>query len=407
MIRSITTQMKRYIKKIGTLRVQFAVPPHRAPENTIILFPIYPDTLTCGIAALVAFQGEKKAAPPDIEALESTMRVMEANLLSTCLDQQRRSVNTCYLGGPGHTGALMEMARRLKGNTPFFDIFTTPEKERQLTGISARINTLITEEKKHLNRRMALLSASEFKMAMQRLETCQDAGWCIHREILKNILRIRQMSPLPCQEWHPEQLARLKSINAILNSIDRLEVRGRDSAGISVLITLPTRTFETFRLELDAAGLGEQLKQRMGKPILENNCITLHTAPENPNEPHMAIAFVYKFAAVIGALGDNVAFLRTQIKNDLILQRFLSAPATTFTLSAHTRWASVGSISQPNCHPVDNCTTSQLREKNGIIHVSLNGDIDNYLELKSAFESRYDTLPADITTDTKIIPPAN
>ena len=34
----------------------------------------------------------------------------------------------------------------------------------------------------------------------------------------------------------------------------------------------------------------------------------------------------------------------------------------------------------------------------------LNGDIDNYLELKSEYEARYDAIAPKITTDTKIIP---
>ena len=404
MIKSTANLLKRQIRKIRKIHLRFAINPYVAPGNTLIFFPIYPGVFTCGIAALVAFQRNASTTDMDTGSLESAVQILENNLLTTCLDRRERSVAACYLGGPGHTESLVKTARHLKENDPFFDLFTQAEKEHLLTDISARITTLITSEKEQLSQRMALLDGHEFETARQRLEDCMDAGWCIRQEILKNILKIRHMIPDTGINEFPERLARFKTINAILNSIDRLEVRGRDSAGISILATLPSEAFEAFRLELDTAGLGEQLKQRTGSMVLTNNCITVHNAPEKNSEPHMAVAFVYKFAAVIGSLGDNVAYIRTQIKNDLILQRFLSCRTSSFTLSAHTRWASVGSIGQPNCHPVDNQTTNQIKETPGIIHVCLNGDIDNYLELKSTFESRYDTLPDSITTDTKIIP---
>ncbi len=40
----------------------------------------------------------------------------------------------------------------------------------------------------------------------------------------------------------------------------------------------------------------------------------------------------------------------------------------------------------------------------GVIQAALNGDIDNYQELKAAFEQDGIQIPADISTDTKIIP---
>ncbi|SMC75853.1 glucosamine--fructose-6-phosphate aminotransferase (isomerizing) [Desulfocicer vacuolatum DSM 3385] len=403
MIKSLLNKLNSHTRKMLSVHVEFATCPHRAAENTLVVFPQYTNAFSCGIAALVAFQGKKKSTAMDLNTLENKLNTMEANLLSICLDQNR-SVLSCYLGGSGHMDDVVETARALKENAPFSDIFNTPEKQQQLSEISTRLDALITAEKEQLFQRMALLDAREFETARKRMDACQDAHWCIQEEILKNLLKIENMRHAPSGKCPREELVRFKTINAILNSIDRLEVRGRDSAGISLLATLPRQTFDTFCRELDTAGLGEQLKQRTGKTVLTNNCITIHNFPEKGGDSQVCMAFVYKFAAVIGALGDNVTYLRTQIKNDLILQRFLSCPTASFSISAHTRWASVGSIGQPNCHPVDNQTTDPLREKPGVIHVSLNGDIDNYLALKSAYESRYAPLPEEITTDTKIIP---
>ncbi|MBF0230435.1 MAG: SIS domain-containing protein [Desulfamplus sp.] len=286
------------------------------------------------------------------------------------------------------------------------------------------------------------MESADVEIALKRVDKLKDICWCIKREILENIIRIRQLSVagclsiasvgclsvgsddyLPvgsdgsandiknnydaktvcnagCPPLNKNQVLNFKRINAVLNSIDRLEVRGRDSAGISLLFTLSDVQFEKFKVELIKSGFDEQLKLRTNKPVLTNNCITINS----DFGKYISISIVYKYAAEIGSLGDNVAFIRTQIRNDQILQILTGFEVLFSTISAHTRWASVGDITQANCHPVDNESTDPLVKKSGIIHVSLNGDIDNYPELKKEYESRFDTIHSDITTDTKIIP---
>ena len=81
------------------------------------------------------------------------------------------------------------------------------------------------------------------------------------------------------------------------------------------------------------------------------------------------------------------------------------------TALTHTRWASVGSITEENCHPVNNYTTIQSTPAYpyypGIeaqINVVLNGDIDNYPALRQALETGSELIAPEVTTDTKIIP---
>jgi glutamine---fructose-6-phosphate transaminase (isomerizing) len=103
-------------------------------------------------------------------------------------------------------------------------------------------------------------------------------------------------------------------------------------------------------------------------------------------------------------LGDNIAFIRRQIREDELLHLIAAIPCGSLMVFAHTRWASVGAISPANCHPVDNRTSAISFDDVGVIQASLNGDIDNYQELKAIFEQEGGYIPADITTDTKIIP---
>lgn len=65
------------------------------------------------------------------------------------------------------------------------------------------------------------------------------------------------------------------------------------------------------------------------------------------------LSIVYKAAAEIGELGDNVAALRHAVGTDPLLARALASPGVRATVVAHTRWASVGLISEANAHPLN------------------------------------------------------
>ena len=74
-----------------------------------------------------------------------------------------------------------------------------------------------------------------------------------------------------------------------------------------------------------------------------------------------ARTFTYKTHSIVGELGRNVADLRHSIQNDSILQCFAAKASDFETALTHTRWASVGSITEENCHPVNNYTTIQSK----------------------------------------------
>ena len=67
---------------------------------------------------------------------------------------------------------------------------------------------------------------------------------------------------------------------------------------------------------------------------------------------------------------------------------------------AHTRWASVGLIGQPNAHPLNSDEEARRRRQPYVV-AALNGDVDNHADLKAAEGLR---IPVEITTDAKVIP---
>ena len=114
------------------------------------------------------------------------------------------------------------------------------------------------------------------------------------------------------------------------------------------------------------------------------------------------LSFVYKAAAEIGELGDNVRALRSSVQADELLRLALTAPTARVSVLGHTRWASVGIISEPNCHPVNGEQSEQRGGEPCPYTIAvLNGDVDNHADIKVNHGLR---IPGPITTDAKVIP---
>ena len=196
----------------------------------------------------------------------------------------------------------------------------------------------------------------------------------------------------------------LWSIQVALSALDRLEVRGRDSAGLQVFV-------HGARLDAETGSAGGGHGGRLTDPLFGAGA-----ARDTGN----GLAFVYKTASEIGELGDNTAALRSQIRQDSLLRWALCADGAETVVLGHTRWASIGIVSVPNTHPLDAWDPSalgtegaapdggdvaQIADSNGgeVPHIAavLNGDVDNYADLIA--QRRLQIAP-EITTDAKVIP---
>ncbi len=69
------------------------------------------------------------------------------------------------------------------------------------------------------------------------------------------------------------------------------------------------------------------------------------------------------------------------IAGDDLLRRALADDGAEVTVLGHTRWASVGIISEPNAHPLN--SEEGATSAGPYVVGALNGDVDNYAELKS------------------------
>jgi glucosamine--fructose-6-phosphate aminotransferase (isomerizing) len=375
------------------------------PLGAIVFFPLRDNTFCCGIAAIVSYK-LKKSTPPrlDTAAFEDMFAQIAQSGYETCHAVNDSDIDGHYLGGKSHIDSLWQAIQNLKCTDRFYAIFTNSNDRRQLTNLCDRLTGIITTETQLLSQRMGRIPVETLELMTARIEILKDIAWCIRWEVINNVGKIKDLCPGLNQSSSPETVGIFKKINAVLNSIDRLEVRGRDSAGISLMFVLNKAEFDKFEKSAKQANVYNQIDERCTRGVLGNRGITVHHSRKAGKDEKVAVAMIYKVANEIGSLGDNIQFLRQQIAHDTILQILAACKAEFDTVSAHTRWASVGAITEANCHPVDNRTVENAEENNPIIHACLNGDIDNYQDLKRELELGGDRVHKDITTDTKIIP---
>ena len=357
----------------------------------------------CGLAGIVAIHTKEITdAYPDMDALSAMVRRIEEQGCDQCYADGELLCSE-YLGGADHIDALCETIVSLKSDQLFYKIFNHREYQAQLTLLADQITKIIETEASALQRIMGRLDAETVTTIAQQIEILKDSSWRLNWEILDNCAKINELIGYANLAPTFALIKIYRHINAVLNSIDRLEVRGRDSAGISLLFVLSEAEYKFVMAALADSQLATQLDARKDQSVLVNNCVDVRKFEDREGDPCIAVSLVYKVANEVGSLGDNIRFLRNQIKTDPFLGLLASADHRYNTVSAHTRWASVGEITEPNCHPVDG-TTPQADSDEPIIHVCLNGDIDNYIELKADYEQTGDLIDKEITTDTKIIP---
>jgi len=376
----------------------------RIPNRAIVFFPCRDNTLCCGLTGIVSFNKKNKTGGRvDISVLNGLLKKIEAQRFHDCR-QNKSCFKDHYLGGQGEIDALLHATHRLKESESFYSCFIDKQSQNELSKFAERLSALVDSESKLLTDHMGHLDAEDVDVLNKRIDHIKDIAWCLTFEITGNIEKINNLLGNDDRNPGVAVVNIYKQINGVLNSIDRLEVRGRDSAGISMMYILDGAEFDRFKEILEKENLLEQFKARSDQDVLVNAGININQTKNENGQRQVALALTYKVAAEVGRLGDNIRFLRNQIKNDDILQQLITFPHKYRTISAHTRWASVGAISEPNCHPVDNKMSGNQIPQSGIIHACLNGDIDNYLELKKEHERQGCFTHKDITTDTKIIP---
>ncbi|MBS2035524.1 SIS domain-containing protein [bacterium] len=341
----------------------------------------------CGIAGLV-YEYNSNAAVKDWPALEEAL-----NLLRNHAPDWNNPAPVFPL-----LDSVEEQLRDIREWPILSQLWTNPSRQDQLNQAAVGLEFWDQQLQK-------ATTASD--LSIELLETwnaisvrVRDIGWTLQQDALGGLRRCASLLP---HAWRENTKACFEAwkLTVTLENIGRMEVRGRDSLGFSVMVSFPDRaSFGVWRDKLSESQQ-QQLNQRLQGVDLVDQAIVLDEA---------SLIFVYKVAQEVGALGDNVAQISSQMKKDELLWLALAPETSRVNVFSHTRWASNGIISEPNCHPISELTLKQNGKTSGApsphrIMVCLNGDVDNYQELCARIGSETGrSIPAKITTDTKIIP---
>jgi glutamine---fructose-6-phosphate transaminase (isomerizing) len=324
----------------------------------------------CGIISVVRRPGARVAPSPDAvtQPLHQAVGILaQAGSLAEACNAAADLVEAsdALLKGPEGVWALVHDRRLLA----------------EVEGLAASLTGAVDAIEKRLD------AGENGPSDPARLETVnaavvrlKDAVWAVAEDRVRTG---RAVAGLAGHEPGWAAVEAYTSIQQALSAIDRLEVRGRDSAGLHVLV-------RDHGLEPGSAAVAGLLASRADDPLFRSGSVRVVDG---------CLSFVYKAAAEIGDLGDNTRVLRTALQADELLRLSLAADTARAVVLGHTRWASVGIISQANAHPVDNAEVGG--ETGPYVVAALNGDVDNFADLKSAESLR---IAPEITTDAKVIP---
>ncbi len=274
---------------------------------------------------------------------------------------------------------LAELNATLAGVPGVRALIDDPRGTDALGECAQQTLTVVDAIERRLDHGEQLLTGARVEDLNAALLAVRDPLWAIRHDRIRNAHAVCDLAgPSPSAA----AIEGFASVQVALSALDRLEVRGRDSAGLHLLVRGHTHDLadESTRRKIDA---------RAADPLFGSGSV---------RTPDGMLAFVYKAAAEIGELGDNTRHLRNLIRADELLHETLDAATAEVTVLGHTRWASVGIISEANAHPLN---SEEVGRSDPYVAAALNGDVDNHSELIADHDLR---LPPEITTDAKVIP---
>ncbi|UCG99786.1 MAG: hypothetical protein JSU78_04940, partial [Deltaproteobacteria bacterium] len=239
-------------EKLQYPRVYFGKGLKGVPPGSLILFPVQDSQLNCGLTGIVAFKKRGIAEPKiSISKIESMISNLKGYTHKGIREKDRNLIED-YLGGETFIKELQNIVRDLKITSSLYTIFKEAPTRKKLEEASLSLERIINGEENEYHQRLSLLSLEENEVTVKRITLLKDMIWYLKEEIVKNLEKIEELSGLTRKDIPLLAFEQIKNINTLFNNLDRLEVRGRDSAGISVIIIVEKKDYLYFKKALKA-----------------------------------------------------------------------------------------------------------------------------------------------------------
>ncbi|MBC70322.1 SIS domain-containing protein [Acinetobacter sp.] len=248
---------------------------------------------------------------------------------------------------------LYDISWNLKNNNSFLNYYCNKDEQYAVIKICNFLEKFISKKEKKVN------VENNNHLFNNKLEKLRDIKWFLETELTQTKKFVDSfLKPNDNRLNNSNAILFYKNLSIIINSINFLEMRGRDSLGISINLNISN--------SIDHRKLNTK-----------NHVYYLK------NKDSSNILFNFKFSSSIGYLGQNSEELISQIKKNNDLSMVLAnTNIISGSIICHTRWASVGLINNDNCHPISNI--SSLKSDLPYIHAFVNGDIYNYTDILSS-----------------------
>ena len=166
----------------------------------------------------------------------------------------------------------------------------------------------------------------------------------------------------------------LKVLSSLINSINYLEMRGRDSLGLCLQLKIKKKNLINPKQIID-----------QGYNIYSD-------------KDYYIITFVFKTHNPIGILRQNSDEILKQIFNNSIIIDLLNINFELISIYFHTRWASVGKINIDNTHPIADLNYDLNKDK--ISFSAVNGDVYNYKDIIKKRKNTKKNINTKCTSDS-------
>jgi hypothetical protein len=265
-------------------------------------------TAMCGIIGIVS-RPSQRPVPESAELLAHLDRAVAADTLSAAAAAVRQC-DELLKGVPG--------ARALVGRY---------ELGAAIAARLDQIDARIAEAEGRIESDDSLDVEDQERLATELIDL-RDAVWAVRFDRLRTA---REVEALAGRDSTVAAIAGYLAVQQSLSALDRLEVRGRDSAGLHLFVW-------NHGISPSDAVVRRMLAERNIDPLFQNGSVRVSD---------QCLGFVYKAAKEIGELGDNTRALRAAIAGDDLLRLALSNPTLAWPCWGTPAGPASGSSARP------------------------------------------------------------